>query len=90
MTGFLYIGINVILNDDIRHNLFSYGSSLEVLAPKSLREDMIKELKKMVKSKDIIAEELYRDDSMCLSIAISDDQKIYEAPEYRNKHVFYD
>lgn len=82
--------LDVILNDDIRHRLLSFGSNLVVLEPRSLREDMIKELKEMVRAYGVDTEELYRDDSICYSIAISDDRKIYEEPAYRNKHVFYD
>ncbi len=77
-------------SSEIRHRLLSFGSNLVVLEPRSLREDMIKELKEMVRAYGIDAEELYRDDSIYYSIAISDGRKIYEAPAYRNKHVFYD
>jgi len=77
-------------SSEIRHRLLSFGSNLVVLEPRSLREDMIKELKEMVRAYGIDAEELYRDDSIYYSIAISDGRKIYEEPAYRNKHVFYD
>lgn len=92
--------LKVVLNHEIKYKLLSYGASLEVLKPLSLRHDIMGELKSMANRYglethekflfDISGEEPLYDISCSIAIVPNKETITEKEIRYENTHEFYD